>query len=335
MLNANKEKLIGKQVLSKFDSELPFLPKISSIQRVLPLQIHPDIELSKKLHGEDPDQFGDTNHKPEIAVALSKFEAFCGFKPKHVIQQLLEIDALRQFSPDQFRWSNDTTRKLCRAMLTASEETVAKTMKDLGDTPEGKLGDQAYILELIPWLIDQYGATDNGSLVTLVLMNYLTFEAGEATWIPANGIHGYLYGDIVECMACSDNVLNTGFCPRADRNSVDTFVRALNFEQHDPKNPLLLRVKCELTSTGKSTMFKPPMSEFNMIVTELKNGESDSLRSVNGPAIAFTTSGEGNMKADGKEFDIKAGYIFFIGPGVEVSYESTTNDFATYRAYAE
>lgn len=188
VLNANKEKLIGKQVLSKFGSDLPFLPKILSIQKALPLQIHPDIELSKKLHEEDPDQFGDTNHKPEIIVALSKFEAFCGFRPKHVIQQLLEIDALKQFSRDQFRWSNDTMRELCRAMLTASEETVAKTMKDLGDTPKGKLGDQAYILELIPRLIDQYGATDNGSLVALVLMNYLTFEAGEAIWIPANGI---------------------------------------------------------------------------------------------------------------------------------------------------
>lgn len=335
VLDANKDKLIGKTVLDKFGSDLPFLPKILSIQKALPLQIHPDIELSKKLHAKDPENFTDTNHKPEIAVALSFFEAFCGFKPKHHIQQLLQIEPLKQFDPDKGQWTNNTLRGVCKTMLEASDSTVAKTMKDLGDTPKGQLGEQAYILDLIPRLIDQYGAADNGSLVALILMNFLTFQPGEALWIPADGIHAYLSGDIVECMARSNNVLNTGFCPKAERNSVDMFVNALTFQQHDAKKPLLDRSQCGRSSTGKTTEFKPPMSEFNMLVTELKSGETDKIKAVNGPSVAFMTSGQGKMKADGKDFDVQAGYIYFIGQGVEVAYESSSDDFAIYRAYAE
>lgn len=335
VLNANKEQLIGKTVLDKFGADLPFLPKILSIQKALPLQIHPDIELSKKLHKQDPEKFSDENHKPEIAVALSDFEAFCGFKPKADIQHLLKFERLQQFDPQPGKWTDDTLREVCKAMLTADEKTVASTLEALKEIPKSDLGNQVYIHDLIPQLIDQYGSSDNGNLVALLMMNYLTFKPGEAIWIPADGIHAYLRGDIVECMARSNNVINTGFCPKADRDSVDVFVQALTFQQHDPEKPVLPRHKCEHTSTGKSSMFHPPMSEFNMIVTELKSGEKDSLKGVKGPSIAFTTSGKGTMKADGKSYDASAGAIFFIGQGIEVSYESSSDDFAVYRAYAE
>lgn len=335
VLNANKEKLIGKKVLDKFGSDLPFLPKILSIQKALPLQIHPNKELSEKLHKEDPEKYSDPNHKPEIAVALSDFEAFCGFKPKTDIQGLLELEPLQQFNPDKSRWSDNTLREVCRSMLTASEDTVASTLKKLGDTSRGTLGEQAYILDLIPRLINQYGASDNGNLVALILMNFLTFKPGESIWIPADGIHAYLSGDIVECMARSNNVINTGFCPAADRDNVDMFCGALTFQQHDAKKPLLPRVESEKSSSGKTQALKPPMSEFNMLVTELKTGESDQIKAVEGPSVAFMTSGKGKMKAEGREHDISAGYIYYIGCGVEVSYESSSDDFALYRAYAE
>jgi mannose-6-phosphate isomerase len=43
-------------------------------------------------------------------------------------------------------------------------------------------------------------------------MNYLVLQLGEAVCFPADGIHAWLSGNIVECMARSDNVINTGFC---------------------------------------------------------------------------------------------------------------------------
>ena len=36
--------------------------------------------LAKKLHAERPDVYKDPNHKPEMAIALTKFEGLCGFR---------------------------------------------------------------------------------------------------------------------------------------------------------------------------------------------------------------------------------------------------------------
>ncbi|EXJ54930.1 mannose-6-phosphate isomerase [Cladophialophora psammophila CBS 110553] len=255
ILKEYKEKLIGKGVYEKFGCDPPFLPKILSIAKALPLQIHPD----KNLHQEHPDQFTDLNHKPEIAVALSRFEAF----------ELMKLEILRPFLPttsEGLTLSDDETlRQICTNMLKAQEDLVAKTMKGLLATPPQQFGQQAYVLELAKRLQEQYGKQDNGNLVALVCMNFLVLEAGSAIYIPANGIHAYLSGDIVECMARSNNVINTGFCPRADRDSVDLFANSLTFQQHDRSEPILHRQTSGKSQNGKTDKFKPPMSEFNML----------------------------------------------------------------------
>lgn len=143
---------------------------------------------------------------------------------------LLSLEPLKQFDSEKGRWSDNTLRGVCKSMLEASESTVPSTLKALGDIPKESFSGQSYILDLILRPIYQYGAADNGSLVALILMNYLTFKPSEAIWILADGMHAYPYGDIVECIARFDNVLNTEFCPRADHNSIDTFVNALTFK---------------------------------------------------------------------------------------------------------
>lgn len=336
VINANKEQLMGKTILNKFGADLPFLPKILSIAKALPLQIHPDIDLATRLHEKDPEKFGDTNHKPEIAVALSKFEAFVGFKPKNDILALLQLAPLQQFLPSEenLHFDDESLKHVCKFLLEADEKTVASTQDGLSKLSASEFGSQSYMLELLPRLQDQYGKTDNGTLVALICMNFLTFQPGEAIYIPADGIHAYLAGDIVECMARSDNVLNTGFCPRADRDSVELFTEALTFKQHDPQEPILKRVSSEFSQTGKTTAFKPPMAEFNMLITEMQSGEKDTISAIAGPSIAIVTSGNGKMTSDGETYDANEGYIFFIGQGVQVDLKAE-GQFTMYRAYAE
>jgi len=337
ILNNNQEKLIGKKVVDKFGADLPFLPKILSIAKALPLQIHPDIELSKKLHEEDPEKFADPNHKPEIAVALGRFEAFVGFKPLADIEHLMTLEPLQKFMPKAGRqqdFNDDTLRDICGNILKAPEDDVTASLKGLLSTPSEKYGEQSYVRDLIPRLQEQYGSQDNGNLVALVCMNYLVLEAGSALYIPADGIHAYLSGDIVECMARSNNVLNTGFCPRADRDSVDLFTKALTFKQHDPEEPILKRQSSDKSERDKTTEFKPPMSEFNMLVTELQAGEKEIVKPVWGPSIMTVTSGSGKMIVDGQDFSLEEGSIYFIGQGVGVEF-SSRGALVAYRAYAE
>ncbi len=92
VLDRHSNELIGEKVINKFGhTKLPFLPKVLSIAKALPLQVHPNKEFSAKMHADHPNEFTDPNHKPEIALALSEFEAFCGFKPLDAIMELLQL----------------------------------------------------------------------------------------------------------------------------------------------------------------------------------------------------------------------------------------------------
>jgi len=336
-LDMHKERLIGTSILNKFGSELPYLPKILSIAKALPLQIHPDKELASRLHEKDPSKFGDSNHKPEIAVALGKFEVFVGWKPLNEIQGLFEtIPALKSrfLEETHVHFNSETLKRVVRDILTASDEDITEIYTALRDTPKAKFGNHSYIPELLPRLAKQYSKSDPGNLVALLTMNFLVLEKGEAIYVPADGIHAYLSGDIVECMARSDNVLNTGFCPRADRDSVDLFTNALTFSPKSGEDAILKPKRSEKGLNGHTKVLAPPMSEFDMLVTKLKAGESESIETINGPSIMIVTSGSGTLQSGSEEYKLVEGYVFFIGCGTKIKLKSS-KDLETHIAYCE
>ncbi|GFZ18942.1 mannose-6-phosphate isomerase, type I [Actinidia rufa] len=67
--------VLGDKVVEKWGVNLPFLFKVLSVAKALSIQAHPDKELAAFLHQTRPDVFKDGNHKPEMALALTKFEA--------------------------------------------------------------------------------------------------------------------------------------------------------------------------------------------------------------------------------------------------------------------
>lgn len=83
--------------------------------KTLPLQIHPSKELacvfepilprrlwlilahSEQLRPQYPEDLPDSNHKPEVGLALTEFEAFAAFRPYETIQASIKaIPELRQ-----------------------------------------------------------------------------------------------------------------------------------------------------------------------------------------------------------------------------------------------
>lgn len=209
VLDENAAELLGDAVVKKYGhTKLPYLPKVLSIAKALPLQLHPNKDLASELHQKDPSNFTDPNHKPEIALALGPFEAFCGFKPLKQIASLLQLEPLKRFLPQ--RGSGDFDDKklkhVVNTMLKADEDTVAIVVRALKSLPGQDLGGDDYIPAMAKRLEEQYDTTDNGIVVALVTMNYLKLDAGDSIYIPADGIHAYLSGDIIECMARSNNV---------------------------------------------------------------------------------------------------------------------------------
>ncbi|KAK4455196.1 mannose-6-phosphate isomerase [Podospora aff. communis PSN243] len=323
----NKEGLLGRAALEKFDGNLPFLPKILSISKALPLQIHPSKPLAAKLHAQDPENFEDPNHKPEIAIALSRFETFAGFKPLPEIAPLFRLPSLRQFAknlPDAAAWSDKELREAVRNLLKADGKTIRDVQNALISASRDALGKAAYIHDLMPRLQQQYGPEDPGSLVALICMNFLVLSPGEAIFIPADGIHAYLSGDIVECMARSDNVLNSGFCTDEERNDADMFTNALTFVAHSAKDIMLPSQKSEKSKSGKTVVFKPPIPEFELLKTDLQAGERDQISASDGPGVFIVTRGEGRLVADGREFEVSEGSIFFVAAGVPIQWSTET-----------
>ena len=80
--------------------------------------------------------------------------------------------------------------------------------------------------------------------------------------------------------------------------------------------------------------YTPPMSEFNMLKIALGKGEEEEIESIGGPSILVATDGSGKMTAEGKEYELKAGYVFFVGHGIVTKYQ-TADRLTIYSAYAE
>lgn len=236
---------------------------------------------------------------------------------------MFNVPALRVFVPDNTTtWTDETLREVTRNILLADDATIERAHEALAKIPSADLGRNSYIHGLLGRVKKQYGPQDPGNLVALLCMNFLVLQPGEALYIPADGIHAYLSGDIVECMARSNNVLNTGFCPRASRDNVELFSDALSFEAHSKDDVYLPRKSTSRAKNGKSGVYSPPLSEFDIVETNLGPGEEEVLSKSEGPSVAIVTKGEGILSGEGKQIDVKAGFIFFVAPGVEVDWSS-------------
>jgi len=219
-------------------------------------------------------------------------------------------------------------------MLSMSDKEITEVYETLTTIPTKDFGDHAYIPELLPRLAEQYEKSDPGNLVALLTMNYLVLNKGDSIYVPADGIHAYFSGNIVECMARSDNVLNTGFCPRADRDSIDLFTAALTFNPQNAQDAILKSKSSDKGLKGHTKVLAPPMSEFDMLVTELKSNETETVKALGGPSIMIVTGGKGTLNAEGRDHEVKEGYVFFIGYNTEIEL-SAVDGLETHIAFCE
>lgn len=77
-----------ESLINQVCSRLSFCFKVLSVDKALSIQAHPDKELARTLHKLHPDVYKDGNHKPEMALAVTEFEALCGFVTLKVLYAL-------------------------------------------------------------------------------------------------------------------------------------------------------------------------------------------------------------------------------------------------------
>lgn len=81
--------------------------------------------------------------------------------------------------------------------------------------------------ELVLRLEKQY-PVDIGVL-SAFFFNYVRLKPGEALYLGANVPHAYIFGECIECMATSDNVVRAGLTPKY--RDVKTLCSMLTYKQ--------------------------------------------------------------------------------------------------------
>ena len=304
---------------------LPFIVKVLSVDPSwgLSIQAHPDRERARRLHILDPINYPDTNHKPEIGIPLTavtllygfrshddvaavlrRFHELAGVLPPELLKRCMSCDA----SVDQAQ----LRRELFSAIFHAPREDSSRVIKGLVTRFSG-LQDLPLEMEIVTRLLPRYGESDVG-LLAIFFMNIVTVLPGRVIFIGPNVPHAYLEGDLVECMACSDNVVRAGLTPKF--KDVETLLEMLDYSVEQP--PLVVP-KPEADGFAHIAL---PVQEFTVSLLPLGSGsaecvvgeraevllclgETASIRSPKGEVLELTDGGAALLPAKSGPFVIE------------------------------
>ncbi|CAF2103833.1 BnaA05g33470D [Brassica napus] len=333
---AENPEALGDRVLEKWGCDLPFLFKVLSVGRALSIQSHPDKVLAKKLHKAHPNLYKDDNHKPEMALAYTQFEALCGFIPlqelKSVIRAIPEIEELvgSEEANQVFCISEHDEEKVKSAvrtiftlLMSAGPDTTKQIVSKLKhrlhmESQERHLTDKE---RLVLKLEKQY--PDDIGVISAFFFNYVKLNPGEALYLGANEPHAYLFGECIEVMATSDNVVRAGLTSKP--LDIQTLCSMLSYKLGFPEILKGSRIRPYITR------YLPPFEEFEVDLCDLPCGASTVFPSVPGPSLLLVLQGEGRMSTDASADEISMGDVLFVPADTEIHLESSS-DLKLYRA---
>jgi mannose-6-phosphate isomerase len=318
----------------------------------------------------------DDNHKPEMTIAVTPFDGLCGFRPlaeiTHFLQNIPSLrklvgeeeakkfeDAVKGQETSDKDADVEANKKALQAAFTkvmntdkdalasASEELI-QAAKTEGASFAGEGGPSnggKELADLVIRLNEQFPG-DIGLFVQFFL-NYVKLEVGEAMFLKADDIHAYLSGDIIECMASSDNVVRAGFTPKFKDVSTLTSMLTYSYapiseQKMDPTDyPYATLNAAAYSSNSSNTLYDPPIPEFAVVRTALNRaGAKATFYPIEGPSIVLCTKGKGTISVGPKKETIQEGYVFFVGATAEVVIESEAGGeegegLVTFKAFCE
>jgi len=300
-IDAFPQEILGPRVQAKFAGRLPFLMKVLAADRPLSIQAHPDATQAREGFARENAAgialdaaercYRDSSHKPELVCALTPFWALRGFRTPREIRELAaqlgvpdldvaaeclatagEGEALSAWLRGLFALTPEARARLVRAAARAAAERA----------------DDHIAFEWVARL-QQLHRDDIGVLAPLFL-HAVRLEPGEALFLPARELHGYLQGVGVELMASSDNVLRGGLTSKP--LAIGELLRILRFE---PARPQLLHA--QLDATGWE-IYRTPALEFELGRASLRGGPPLASAAQRGVEILLCAEGEVEVVAE-------------------------------------
>jgi mannose-6-phosphate isomerase len=290
--------MLGEDVVARFGPSLPYLVKVIAAETPLSLQVHPHIERARSGYAEEEAagvpldapyrNFKDTNHKPELIYALTRFDALCGFRaPRRAAELFAGLDAplakelhgVLSAHPSVVGIKAAFTQLLAPASRPSADEVrevvLACAARLIAGSPSPR-ADRTVAL-----LAESYPG-DPG-VVTSLLLNPVTLEPGDAMFVPAGGVHAYLHGLGIEIMASSDNVLRAGLTTK--HVDVDELLRNVDYVAAPP-----IRIAPEMFH-GATKVYYAPVDDFEMSVTSIADADAHPLPG-RGPRILLCLDGQ-------------------------------------------
>lgn len=289
--------LLGERIAKRWGSELPFLFKVLSIGAPLSIQAHPDGAFARELHARDPINYPDPFHKPEIGVALTPVEILVGFQPpRELTQRLSEYPELALLVGP----AAVTAEQVYRGILGAAEgryvDAATAVYRRLAAQSDRSSPTERYFRSMF----DEYGPADRG-LFSLLVLNLVTLSPGEGIFIGPNLPHAYLSGELVECMANSDNVVRAGLTRKfQDR---ETLLSMLDFAA---VSPTILTPNDHRREPGRVRFPSAPefvLERCTAVEGRFDFGDLDSL------ALVLVLRGEGHIRTSQGERCLKMGDV--------------------------
>ena len=283
LLVAEPDHWLGERLVGRFGTRLPFLLKVLAAESPLSLQAHPDAEQARAGHAADVGRvnYVDPYHKPELLVALSEFDALCGFRDPGESAAAIAAFGVPVLEPvvAALRDGPAGLREAVRLLLSwpvAERAGLVAAVLAAADAGPGSAD-----AELVRTLAAGY--PEDPGVVVALLLHHVRLVPGEGIWMPAGNLHAYLRGTGVEIMAASDNVLRGGLTPK--RVDVDELLRVLRFEVLD--EPVVRAVP---VAPGVVT-WPVPVDDFALHRVALSAGDPRARLTLPGPRVVLCGAG--------------------------------------------
>ncbi|RRD23647.1 mannose-6-phosphate isomerase, class I [Actinomyces bowdenii] len=320
-IESDPQRLLGEDVMRRFGTGLPYLLKIIAPERALSLQVHPSLEQAASgyereqeagLALDDPARsYKDANHKPEMVLALTRFEAVAGFRaPRRAVEVLSDLDtplARRMRRSLRLNPTRFGIRQVFTDLVSADtrpgpgeiEELVAQisARHEAGASPSARVDANAVAMA-------RTFPTDPGIAASL-LLNPVTLQPGEALFVPAGCVHAYVGGLGVEIMASSDNVLRAGLTTK--HIDVPEMLACVDYVAAPPVRPAP-----EYLSRATRAYYAP-VDDFELMVTTVVPADGALQVPGRGPRIVLAVEGSTTLTSRRGSRRMTRGDAVFVG----------------------
>ena len=326
LINSDKTRYLGASVASTFGN-LPFLLKVLDVKDMLSIQVHPSKASAEEGFRRENEagiaidapnrNYKDTNHKPEVMVALSNdFWLLHGFSPE-IDKRLEEYDFLH---PLKKIFVEGGIRGLFQYVMELPQDAVDELIGEHAkvimpkylNSELDKSSPDFWAARAIANMGAGNGHFDRG-IFSIYLFNIVHLKRGEGIFQGSGMPHAYLEGQNIELMSNSDNVLRAGLTPKhvdipeliSNTNFVPTFPEII----YGDLNKTLQEYNC-------------PVPDFTLFTAFVKAGEIQSFEK-GSPRIVLVMNGGGSCV--GAETDqLSTGMAFFLAAKetIEIRAES-------------